>query len=271
MQDGDAPGSLDMSHQLALSMTPPEPPAVPQTVHCGTPSALPEAGHPPHHSVPIQLSPQVQPLSQSLSEKAGSEDTLPKLIAIQPKTQMCSSSKESGVTKRPSTTTSEPTRATSSTGERPAKKIKKGKPVPGKHISVNPYGSSEAVVFYASKRKSPTEAIFDVAARLAKTIEKEPDVPTKNQLRFFCLCKLLHAMGVSIYRLQGLKPEWKYDSSFEKLFDGVVWANRLLEGLPEERLSEERLGQPAVNVGQSAVDSLLNCKSRSRRCIRGAR
>ena len=254
MQVVDTPGSLNMHHPPALSMTPPEPPAVAQTVDCGAPSFLPEAGHPPHQSVLIQLSRKVQPLSQNLLETADSEETAPITLP--------ESIEESGVTKGSSTRTSEPIRATCTIVERPVKKIEKTTSDPRKRTKSNSSGSTEAMTHraIAAKTQQPTELVFGIVARHAKKMKQRSKSSKKlDQLTFFCLCKVLRAMGVGISRFQDLGLGREYNLPFDQYFDGVVWANRLLEELFKE------------DSGHQAVDRLLSCKSRSRRCMRGAR
>ena len=264
-QDVNSPDSLDMHHPLTISKTPPESPADPQTV----PSLSPEAGHPPQQSVSIQLSPRFQPLSQSLSDTADSQGTAPTTIhkstAIQHKTRKCSSSKSLGVTKmsssstkKPSTRTFKPIRATRTIMERPVKKSENSTSHPGRLIDDNRDGCPGAMDHGASAKKQPPLTVaVEIVARFAKELKEKASRSTTEELTLFCLCKVLKAMGVGTLRLRDLVMAERYSSSFEKLFDGVVWANYFLQQLFAE------------GWGHSGVDYMLACKSGSRRCMKG--
>ena len=249
-------GSLDMHHPLALSMTPPEPPAVSQTAECGTPSFLPEAGQLSQQSVPVpsQLPQQLQQLSQTLSETADFEGsapgTLPRHIEIQPKPlnpQDGSPSKRSGTVTKSSTRGSHLITPHRTIMKGQVQKIKDTKL---DHREFTSSGYSEVTVHDAhARRQPPLEVVFEIVTKFAENIKQESNYSTEDQLMLYCLCRVLYVMKVEISRLEELGLDLKFEESIETYFKGVEWVNVLLRDLYKE-------------WGHRAVDLLLSCMSR---------
>ena len=264
MQDVDTPGCLDMHHPLALSMTPAEPPAVPQTVDCWTPSFPTEARHSSQRSKPFQLSPEAQSLSQSLSETADfvgtAPRTSPKLIEIQPKPQSPqngSPPKGSGAITKSSTRAPNPIRASRFIMERVVKIIKNTNLDHWEPTKSTSSCYSEVTVHLAhARRHPPVEVAFEIVTKFAEKIKQGSSFSSsEDQLMFYCLCKVLYVMGVKTSRLQEIGVDLENKMTFEKYFKGVVWVNLLLQDLENE------------GWGHQAIDLLLSCKSRSRGCM----
>ena len=260
MHEVDTPGSLDMHHPLALSMTPPEPPAVPQTAECGTPSFLPEAGHLPQQSLPSQLPQQLQSVSQNLSETADFEGSaprpFPRYIEIQPNPQNPqdgSPSKRSSIVKKSSTRVSNPIRPQRSIMKRVVQKIKDTK-LDHREFTSSEY--PEAMVHLAhARRQPPVEVVFEIVTKFAKNIKRELSYSTEDQLMLYCLCKVLFVMKVEISRLEELGLDLKLELPIETYFKGVEWAIQLLSDLYKKGWDHR------------AVDLLLSCRSRSQCCM----
>ena len=245
MQDADTPGSLDSHHPKTLSMAPPEPPSFSQTAKSGTPRSLPEAGDPPQKSVPRQLLPKklplpkLQPMSQSHLKRVDSGRRAPRILG-----EFVNSSpgfKSSGQAmramgalitkiKKKSFTTRDPPNLTSS-------------------------GYTKKDVQCALASSPCEEVAFHVVAAVTINMNKGESISAQDELLFFCLCKVLHFIGVDEGRLRGLRPNGSYDLSFKWYFVGVLWVNQLLEEIFKH------------GWGHDAVDLLLSCKYKSCRCV----
>lgn len=258
MQDVDTPGSLDSHHPTTLSMAPPEPPSCSQTAESGTPSSLPEAGDPSQKSVPMQLSPKFQPLSQSYSKKVDSGRTpriiLPKVVA-QLGPQNCSTSMELGDFISSSPGFQNPSKAMRAMTAI-FNKIKKQSFITRKPPKFTSSDYTKEDVQRALAITSSKEVAFDIVADIAKKMAKgRESISAQDELLFFCLCKVLQSIGVDDRRLQDLRLNSSYDSSFKWYFVGVKWANQLLEEMFDKGWDHD------------AVDLLLSCKSKSCRCM----
>ena len=259
MQDVDTPGSLDSHHPTTLSMAPPEPPSFSQTAESGTSSSLPETGDPPEKSVPRQLSPRFQPLSQSHSERADSGRTTPSILPTKIEAQLgpqnCSTSMESGdfIHYSPGfKSPSQAMRAMKALFDRIQNKSFSTMKPP--KFTSSSYTKEDVQCALASTPSA--EVAFEVVADVTKNMNKGRDrISPQDELLFFCLCKVLQSIGVDDRRLRDLRLNGSYYPSFKWDFVGVVWANQLLEEMFEPEW------------GHDAVDLLLSCKSKSCRCM----
>ena len=149
-----------------------------------------------------------------------------------------------------------PLRATRTVMERLVEKIKNTDFKSWKPTTFTSSDYSEVMVHRAlAANDPPAEVAFKIVVKLAKKMMEPRKFANQDRLLIFCLCKVLRSMRVHASRLESLELEEEDELSFEQYLTGVVWANQLLGELFEE------------GWGHQAVDLLLSCKSRSRRCI----
>ena len=235
------------------NLTPPDPAVVPQIDR--------DASRLLRNAIDDGPSQGFQPSCQSHAGTTNSAGTGPSTLsestATQPKSQECSPPKESDVTMGSSTEISDSIGERRSTIEGLMKQIKNTEVSRDKQPTKfrGSDWSKTKVEKACVADQSPTEVIFLLVSGFAKKMTYS----TKNQVVFFCLCKVLSAIGADINGLENLVRSRGFESDLEYYFSGVVWANRLLQEISK------------MGWGNQAVDLLLSCKSRSRRCLKGPR
>ena len=247
------------------NLTPPDPAVVPQIDRDASRLLRNAIDDGP----PQGFQPSCQSHAGTTNPAGTAPSTLSKSIATQPESQECSPPKESGVTMGSTTEISNSIGERRSTIEGLVKQIKNTEVSRYKYqATFHTSGYSRfGVGTQRRENQSPTEVILNIVNGFANAMSRgswgcrsDPSTKsTKNQFMFFCLCKVVAAIGVDINRLEKLVRSRGFESPLEDYFSGVVWANRLLQELSK------------MGWGTQAVDLLLSCKSRSRRCFKGPR
>ncbi|KAM0801850.1 hypothetical protein BDR22DRAFT_972029 [Usnea florida] len=226
------------------NLTPPDPAVVPQIDRDASRLLRNAIDDGP----PQGFQPSCQSHAGTTNSAGTAPSTLSKSIATQPKSQECSPPKESGVTMGSTTEISNSIGERRSTIEGLVKQIKNTK-IP-RYKQQAPFHESGYTKFEVSQRRknqSPTEVIIDIVIGFANAMSRGSwGCRTKNQFMFFCLCKVLAAIGVDIKRLENFVRSRGFESLLEDYFSGVVWANRLLQELSK------------MGWGNQAVDLLLS-------------